>query len=251
MSSRQARRERREAERKAKKAEMKRLKAAAAGLLSDLEPGFVSHESLVAEAETGPGFVSYAAPIRTARQEINRANAQHSTGPRTANGKLASSRNSLKHGLASGELVIPGEDPAAFEELLANLLEDHQPANATEELLVRQMAQCFWLSQRAIRLQTECFTAGGVQEKRLALFLRYQATYDRTLYKCLNELRRLKREREQASGFVSQLPETVAPPTASAAGFVSHISDPTPLSTPNLHCQPAATESPLVLKHAA
>ncbi|MBV9157656.1 MAG: hypothetical protein JO097_15430, partial [Acidobacteriaceae bacterium] len=69
------------------------------------------------------------------RAEINRQNAQHSTGPCSIQGKLASSRNSLKHGLASGTLIIAGEDPAAFAALLSDLSDEHQPANTTEELL--------------------------------------------------------------------------------------------------------------------
>jgi hypothetical protein len=38
-----------------------------------------------------------------------------STGPRTAAGKAISSQNALKHGLASGRLIIEGEDPADYQ----------------------------------------------------------------------------------------------------------------------------------------
>lgn len=113
------------------------------------------------------GFVSQK------RAETNRANAQLSTGPKTPLGKLASSRNSTKHGLTSGQLIIPGEDPAEFDSLVAALLEDHQPAGETEELLVTEMAQSHWLAQRAIRLQNGCFRETGVDEKGLSLFLRF------------------------------------------------------------------------------
>jgi hypothetical protein len=125
-----------------------------------------------------------------------------STGPRTPEGKLASSRNSFKHGLASAQLIIPGEDPAAFDALLTDLLAEHQPANSTEQLLVQEMAQSYWLTQRAIRFQNQCFAPEGVDEKRLALFLRYQTTHERAFHKALNTLIRLKKDR--ARGFVSQ-----------------------------------------------
>jgi hypothetical protein len=256
MTSRQARRERREAERKAKKAEFKRTKAAAT------EIGFVSQEvhrsesptqsrersdrfrldeaALLSEPKTQRGgFVSQNADPSTKRAEINGLNAQHSTGPRTANGKLASSRNSLKHGLASGELIISGEDRAAFEALLHDLIEDHRPANATEELLVTEMAQSWWLAQRALRMQNDCFGDTGVDEKRLSLFLRYQTTHERAFHKALNTLTRLKqsRVREEAvsdvgfvsqSGFASQTAHSSALPNQSPeqsdgfeSGFVS------------------------------
>ncbi len=190
MTRHQARRERRAAERKAKKAEEKRNRT--------LVMPVRAHEPCL---EPEAGFVSQ---IRT-RAEINRANAQRSTGPHSSEGKLASSGNSLKHGLASGKVIIPGEDPAAFEALLRDLLEEHQPANATEEILVNEMAQSYWLTQRAIRLQNECFTEEGIDEKRLALFLRYQTTHDRAFHKSMSALLRLRRGRAcPALGFVSQ-----------------------------------------------
>src|SRR5436190_21902750 len=87
----------------------------------------------------------------------NRANAQSSTGPQTGPGKTRSSQNSLRHGLASGRMIIPGEDPEAFDALLADLVKDHKPGTPTEQLLVEQMAQNFWLAQPAIRLQQDAF----------------------------------------------------------------------------------------------
>ncbi len=182
------------------------------------------HESVLARrkaaakpdvsAETNnAGFVSHS------RAEINRANAQLSTGPRTAEGKLASSRNSTKHGLASSQVIIPGEDPAAFDALLNNFLEEHQPATSTEELLVKEMAQSYWLTQRAIRCQNGCFTEAGINEKQLALFLRYQTTHERAFYKALNTLLKLKKShRQDQTGFVSQQRSKTVP----AVGFVSH-----------------------------
>lgn len=207
MSPRQTRRERREADRKARKAEIKRMKAAQcdAPLGDRPDPrhrvGSVSDLSPVAEPV---GFVSQSTPKLT-RAEINRANAQHSTGPTSPEGKLASSRNSLRHGLASGTLIVLGEDPAEFEALQAALIEEHQPATETETLLVIEMAQSWWLMQRAIRLQNECFSEDGVDEKRLALFLRYQTTHERAFHKALAALQKLNRQQPVSdSGFVSQ-----------------------------------------------
>ncbi|MGI9075142.1 MAG: hypothetical protein ACR2JB_28355 [Bryobacteraceae bacterium] len=174
-----------------------------------------------------------AALPRLTRAETNHANAQRSTGPRTSEGKLASSRNSFKHGLASAQLIIPGEDPAAFDALLADLLAEHQPANPTEQLLVLEMAQSYWLTQRAIRFQNQCFAPEGVNEKRLALFLRYQTTHDRAFHKALNTLIRLKRDRARGFvsqkladsrtniGFVSQTAISAEPGSSPGIGFVS------------------------------
>jgi hypothetical protein len=164
-----------------------------------------THTPAIAPAEDIAG----APEIRRTRTEINRLNAQRSTGPRTTPGKLASSRNSLKHGLASAQLIIPGENCSDFDALLSDLLAEHQPANKTEELLVHQIAQSWWLTRRSLRFQNECFTPDGVDEKRLSLFLRYQTTHERAFHKALNALMRLKKDRGR--GFVSQTRLEAAP----------------------------------------
>ena len=180
----------------------------------------VSPETL---AEFGPEFIAHANAIR---DRVHAAAAQRvpgqSTGPRSSAGKAISSRNSFKHGLASGAIVVPGEDPAGFEALLNDLVTDHAPANCTEELLVREMAQSYWLMQRATRLQNACFADGEVDGKQLALFLRYRTTYERAFHKALNTLIRLKKQRESANRqFVSQSSDKQVQPPSDEAAFLS------------------------------
>jgi len=121
------------------------------------------------------------------------------TGPRSIEGKATSSGNSLKHGLASGRIIVPGEDPAGFEVLLTDLTAEHAPATETEALLVQQMAQSWWLTQRAIRLQNQAFTETRVDVAKLALFLRYQTTHERAFYKALNTLIKIRAERRKSN----------------------------------------------------
>ncbi len=82
------------------------------------------------------------------RADVNRANAAHSTGPRTPEGKENSKRNSFKHGLYAKNLVIPGEDPAELDRLRARLRAEHQPGNETESILVNEIAENFWRLRR-------------------------------------------------------------------------------------------------------
>src|SRR5271163_4374099 len=98
-------------------------------------------------------------------------------GPHTPEGKAASSKNSFKHGLASGQIVIEGEDPAAFEALVADLEADHQPATETEALLIHDLAKFHWLADRAIRLQAVAFgNALPLMPVSLGVLIRYQTT---------------------------------------------------------------------------
>jgi hypothetical protein len=256
MTPRQARRERRAAERKTRKAEIRRAKAdvltnedtAITEAAATRDTGFVSQD--IAREDVNPNDWPESAPrrhfpndlpkevppaqfeslsdnasTRARRAEINRANAQLSSGPRTTAGKSTSSRNATKHGLASSQPIIPGEDPAAFDTLLADLMRDHQPANRTEELLVNQMAQSYWLEQRAIRLQNGCFTDIGVDHQGLSLFLRYGTTHHRAFHKALADLQRMQKERRKGERILqSPEPGFVSQKTAksiAATGFVS------------------------------
>ena len=57
----------------------------------------------------------------------NRLNSQKSTGPRSAEGKAASSMNALKHGARAESRIIPGEDVQALAELAYAYRQDYEP----------------------------------------------------------------------------------------------------------------------------
>lgn len=85
----------------------------------------------------------------------NRQNAQRSTGPRSIEGKAIASQNAIRHGLRAEQTVIPGEDPAEFEQFRQLLLDDLAPAGALEACLVDQIVAAFWKLRRAGRIETE------------------------------------------------------------------------------------------------
>src|ERR1035441_8397567 len=87
----------------------------------------------------------------------NRENSQKSTGPKTPEGKAASSLNRLSHGFASHAAIIPGENREEFQALVADLMAEHQPATDTEQILVERMALNQWLTLRAFSLQGKAF----------------------------------------------------------------------------------------------
>jgi hypothetical protein len=121
-------------------------------------------------------------------------------GPRTAAGKAASSRNSFKHGLASNQILIEDENPAAFYGLVADLEADYQPATETEALLVHDLAKFHWLADRAIRLQAAAFDACVFPEMPASLnvLIRYQTTNQRAFQSTLKSLQALQKERIKA-----------------------------------------------------
>jgi hypothetical protein len=100
--------------------------------------------------------------------EANRRNALRSTGPNTAEGKATVALNAMKHGLLSRELLLPGENGAAFAELAENLRAQLAPVGALESLLVDRVIAAVWRLHRLIRVETGLFA-----------FRYYQALADR------------------------------------------------------------------------
>ena len=87
--------------------------------------------------------------------ESNRRNAKKSTGPRTPEGKAASSRNGLTHGLSGDKhFILEGEDPEAFLRLLQDLHDHLRPVGDSEELVVQRIAAAQWRLDRAFALET-------------------------------------------------------------------------------------------------
>ena len=86
--------------------------------------------------------------------------------------------------------------------------DEHQPATFTETTLVEAMAQHHWLRQRALHLESCCYdpaTGQIVDQKQLALYLRYQTTHERGFHKALNDLLKLRAaKRKEQIGFESQ-----------------------------------------------
>ena len=153
-----------------------------------------------------------------AQVNANQANSQKSTGPKTEEGKVKSSRNRLSYGFASSTRFVKGEDPAEFNLLLDDLIAEHQPATPTEQILVEQMAHHHWISLRATRLQDNEITHYlqiGMTPVKLGLFIRYQTSAERSFHKAHTTLLRARKQRQDSKiGFESKKPEVApeAPP---------------------------------------
>lgn len=161
------------------------------------------------------------------RARANRENAKKSTGPITPEGKAKSCLNRLSHGFASSTRFISDEDPEQFYALLNDLIQEHNPATTTEELLVEKMAHNHWIGLRAARLQGDVLNRVSSFHSiphDLALFIRYQTTAERAFHRARIELVKARKEREKsANGFESQKAEPAPPPVAQKAPETAEI----------------------------
>ena len=136
-----------------------------------------------------------------AQTRANLANAQHSTGPRTVDGKARVAQNALRHGLTARHLVIRDEDRDEFAALQDALTAELDPQGAVEIVTFQELVHAAWNLSRFRRIEAESSTgaADDFTDPKITAVLdrltRYQARAQRAYYKALQELRTLQTNR--------------------------------------------------------
>ena len=130
----------------------------------------------------------------------NRANGALSRGPKTPEGKARSARNSLKHGLLARAILLEGESPARFRDLLDLLNAALRPSTPMEHLLVGKMAAAHWRQIRIWNLEKCGDRSQAAREMHL----------DRQFFRVLDRYLRIKTFFEETNP-TSPLPATSEP----------------------------------------
>jgi hypothetical protein len=76
-------------------------------------------------------------------------------GPKSLEGKLISSRNSLKTGVYSKQQFLPGEKPEDFDELKSMFMDDFKPMEVVEASLVQEITVLAWKKLRLERVENQ------------------------------------------------------------------------------------------------
>ena len=168
--------------------------------------------------------------------EASRANGSKSRGPISEEGKLASSRNGLKHGVLSSIVLLPGEDAASFEADAQDLFDEHKPVGPTEQEFVEMMIVARWRRTRIWMMEKTCMAGQLMREyhqaqepkpslttatalafvtmadnsRTLDLLNRYESRYDRQYFRAH---RRLLDIQDRRTG---NEPDNTPPPAPSA-----------------------------------
>jgi hypothetical protein len=106
-------------------------------------------------------------PASASQLTANRANASKSTGPKTSNGKAIVSANATKHAILSDRILLDGEKPAEFRNLLEELNVALAPVGIVEVTLVERVAVSMWRQRRLVRAETAAL-ALATQPKKIA-----------------------------------------------------------------------------------
>lgn len=82
-------------------------------------------------------------------------NSNRTGGPKTPEGKLISSGNSLKTGVYSKQQSLPGENPEDFDELKSMFMDDFKPVGVVEASLVHEITVLAWKKLRLERVENQ------------------------------------------------------------------------------------------------
>jgi hypothetical protein len=145
-------------------------------------------------------------------------------GPKTEQGKARVSQNAVKHGMTSTKMfVLQNENPAEWERMLADCIEEFRPETSFENRLVEEIAFANWRLRRAWTTENslfddemekgaEAFAAKyahadeGVRQggafrsiadgsKALPLHIRYEARLERSYKRAIKTLEDLRASR--------------------------------------------------------
>jgi hypothetical protein len=183
-------------------------------------------------------------PTESMFQTRNRENAQSSTGPKTAEGKAMSSRNSLKHGMYSKIALLPDEDREEYLTYTTAMKADLKPAGELQYELAQTIADNFWRLRRFRIIETNRLQTLGESEftievdpglalaygwaedcdqgRSLDILSRHEQRVTNQNLKLITRLKDLQREERQESksvaaaqiksGFVPQHPKNAGQP---------------------------------------
>ena len=208
-------------------------------------------------------------PNSAAKAAANRANAQHSTGPRTVAGKAASAANSATHGLTGKRLVLTTEDAAEYEAFRHGLAQSSlAPVGDQERIAFDEYVNSLWRLQRCRRTEPaifdDCIEAlidadpslspdkamarvftDPLYGKKVSLFLRYQAAIERAVNRALKQLQQLQSTRREAEVWTAMRSSSCPqPPAIDIESEVASFRSPEPRPVEPLPLEPYPWREP-------
>lgn len=132
----------------------------------------------------------------------NQANATHSTGPVTTEGKARASQNATALGLFSASAFLRPDEQEAHVEFRASWYARLVPDGPVEEALVGELVQAAWRLRRCTLLETAAPDATPSEDldRIQASIDRARTTAQRALQRDLTELRRIQTDRLMRDG---------------------------------------------------
>jgi hypothetical protein len=147
----------------------------------------------------------------------NRANAQHSTGPVSPDGKSKVAHNALKTGLTGRTVLLPSDDVAAYQAHTERVFAQYSPETSDEKRLTQSIVDTLWRLERIPGLETGIYAIGrhelasqfaGEQDetvRRAMIEAQIFLTYRRDLNNLSIQEARLRRQHEKDEAELKRL----------------------------------------------
>ena len=156
------------------------------------------------EAESNTGQ-----PGPNPRTLANRENAKKSTGPRTRDGKAASSQNALKHGLFCQDIskFFKGEELERYLEFVDGYADGLHPVGIPESIQARRAADCQYRLQMLFAAEMLVYSGEAIPLHCLAIHIanskdppatasQYESRIQRDFKLTMDEFRKLQQARK-------------------------------------------------------
>jgi hypothetical protein len=174
-----------------------------------------------------------------AQINANRLNAQKSTGPKSREGKAASSLNALKSGIDAWSHIIPGEDPADLEALTVQFLLHYRPTGPTELSLVDTLISTEWIQRRLRRIeaqlwnyQVECLDKNLADAESIDASIQHNSPLGHAFHAALDPFSRLHRRIDATNRMflrtLKALQDLQSAAASEPAGTPSYRAEPSP-----------------------
>ena len=123
----------------------------------------------------------------------------HSTGPRTPEGKQRTRLNALRHGLTGQTVVLPTEDLQAYKTFCDDFVVHYQPVGPVERQLVQTIADTSWRLNRISAMEHSSLSLAAAAKARPSRRRRRPGGRpSRRSFRPSARLRRTKRKNRQA-----------------------------------------------------
>ena len=151
-----------------------------------------------------------------AQHAANKANAAHSTGPKTPTGKSRSSKNRLTFGLFTVNDFVREDECENYTKICTSLWTELSPAGTMEEAFTTEFMSATWRLHRCRMVEEDIEQVAALDPMQDPETAAQQKSVDRArahslniMNRCINALRKLQTER----GIRCQaFPETEVPP---------------------------------------
>src|ERR1039457_549929 len=158
--------------------------------------------------------------ISEKQQEANRKNAQHSSGPKTPEGKAAIRFNALTYGLRTRATILECENAADYSQLWDEMEADWRPQTRTERCYLETMVTSQWLLKRVAESEQRiyiCIAFGEQQFKMLAYAAKQRAQLERSFRTAIADMKQSQKERQGRQPQPAQTAQPTKPSSASAS----------------------------------